>query len=68
MGAGVNSVRLRITQAFRCTSYDGIYLAFGADTNFPRLLASMNELHARPTLVSLTTVIGAPPRPALFSK
>ncbi|MGW0628476.1 hypothetical protein [Streptomyces sp. NPDC002758] len=41
---------LRIAQAFGCTSADGTYLAFGPDTNLPRLLAWMNELHATPTL------------------
>ena len=40
----------RIAQAFGCASCDGTYLAFGPDTNLPRLLAWMNELHTIPTL------------------
>ncbi|GGP80795.1 hypothetical protein [Streptomyces melanogenes] len=47
----VNSRRwLRLAQAIGCTSADGTYLAFGPDTNLPRLLAWMNELHTTPTL------------------
>ncbi|MFJ1961847.1 hypothetical protein [Streptomyces massasporeus] len=38
------------SRAFGCTSCDGTYLAFGPDTNLPRLLAWMNELHTSPTL------------------
>lgn len=50
MGRVNSRRRLRIAQAFGCTSCDGTYLAFGPDTNLPRLLAWMNELHAIPTL------------------
>ncbi|MFC9932324.1 hypothetical protein [Streptomyces sp. NPDC127190] len=47
----VNSRRgLHVAQAFGCTSCDGTYLAYGPDTNLPRLLAWMNELHTTPTL------------------
>ncbi|MFD6285386.1 hypothetical protein [Streptomyces sp. NPDC060205] len=50
MGRVNSRRRLRIAQAFGCTSCDGTYLAFGPDTNLPRLLAWMNELHTTPTL------------------
>ncbi|MFD9791328.1 hypothetical protein ACFWXK_10285 [Streptomyces sp. NPDC059070] len=50
MGRVNSRRRLRIAQAFGCTSADGTYLAFGPDTNLPRLLAWMNELHTTPTL------------------
>ncbi|WP_120727179.1 hypothetical protein [Streptomyces hundungensis] len=47
----VNSLRrLRIAQAFGCTSCDGTYLAFGPSTNLPRLLTWLDELRAAPTL------------------
>ncbi|MEU9291279.1 hypothetical protein AB0D57_43345 [Streptomyces sp. NPDC048275] len=50
MGRVNSRRRLRLAQAFGCTSCDGTYLAFGPDTNRPRLLAWMNELRAIPTL------------------
>jgi len=50
MGRVNSRRRLRIAQAFGCASCDGTYLAFGPDTNLPRLLAWMNELHTTPTL------------------
>ncbi|MFF1747850.1 hypothetical protein [Streptomyces mirabilis] len=50
MGRVNSRRRLRIAQAFGCTTCDGTYLAFGPDTNLPRLLAWMNELHTTPTL------------------
>ncbi|MGW9029334.1 hypothetical protein ACWGQ5_35460 [Streptomyces sp. NPDC055722] len=50
MGRVNSRRRLRIAQAFGCTSCDGTYLAFGPDANLPRLLAWMNELHNTPTL------------------
>ncbi|WP_369383287.1 hypothetical protein [Streptomyces sp. cg36] len=50
MGRVNSRRRLRIAQAFGCTSADGTCLAFGPDTNLPRLLAWMNELHTTPTL------------------
>ena len=50
MGRVNSRRRLRIAQAFGCTSADGTYLAFGPGTNLPRLLAWMNELHTTPTL------------------
>ena len=50
MGRVNSRRRLRIAQAFGCTSCDGTYLAFGPDTNLPRLLTWMNELHTTPTL------------------
>ncbi|MDQ1033551.1 hypothetical protein QF035_011220 [Streptomyces umbrinus] len=50
MGRVNSRRRLRIAQAFGCASCDGTYLAFGPDTNLPRLLAWMNELRAIPTL------------------
>ncbi|KAF2774868.1 hypothetical protein [Streptomyces sp. OM5714] len=50
MGRVNSRRRLRIAQAFGCASCDGTYLAFGPDTNLPRLLAWMNELRTIPTL------------------
>jgi hypothetical protein len=50
MGRVNSRRRLRLAQAFGCSSCDGTYLAFGPGTNLPRLLAWMNELHATPTL------------------
>ncbi|MFD9825699.1 hypothetical protein [Streptomyces violascens] len=50
MGRVNSRRRLRIAQAFGCTSCDGTYLAFGPTTNLPRLLAWMDELHTTPTL------------------
>ncbi|MFE9881935.1 hypothetical protein [Streptomyces sp. NPDC005784] len=50
MGRVNSRRRLRIAQAFGCTSVDGTYLAYGPDTNLPRLLAWMNHLHSFPTL------------------
>ncbi|MFD7015211.1 hypothetical protein [Streptomyces sp. NPDC059928] len=50
MGRVNSRRRLRIAQAFGCTSCDGTYLAFGPTTNLPRLLAWMNELDTTPTL------------------
>ncbi|MFD3381323.1 MULTISPECIES: hypothetical protein [unclassified Streptomyces] len=50
MGRVNSRRRLRLAQAFGCTSCDGTYLAYGPDTNLPRLLAWMNELRAIPTL------------------
>jgi hypothetical protein len=47
MGRVNSRRRLRIAQAFGCTTCDGTYLAYGADTNLPRLLAWMNKLHAK---------------------
>lgn len=49
MGRVNSRRRLRLAQAFGCSSCDGTYLAFGPGTNLPRLLAWMNELHATPT-------------------
>lgn len=50
MGRVNSRRRLRIAQAFGCATADGTYLAFGPDTNLPRLLAWMSELRALPTL------------------
>ncbi|WP_406834824.1 hypothetical protein ACICHK_00170 [Streptomyces sp. AHU1] len=50
MGRVNSRRRLRIAQAFGCTTADGTYLAFGPDTNLPRLLAWVHELHTTPTL------------------
>ena len=50
MGRVNSRRRLRIAQAFGCTTADGTYLAFGPDTNLPRLLAWMHQLRANPTL------------------
>ncbi|OIJ99016.1 hypothetical protein BIV25_10945 [Streptomyces sp. MUSC 14] len=49
MGRVNSRRRLHIAQAFGCTSADGTYLAFGPDTNLPRLLAWLNELQTTPT-------------------
>ncbi|MBK6018686.1 hypothetical protein JHN45_47440 [Streptomyces sp. MBT53] len=50
MGRVNSRRRLRLAQAFGCSSCDGTYLAFGPGTNLPRLLAWMYELHANPPL------------------
>ncbi|MET8411728.1 hypothetical protein ABZV34_27145 [Streptomyces sp. NPDC005195] len=50
MGRVNSRRRLRLADAFGCTSADGTYLAFGPDTNLPRLLAWLDELHTAPAL------------------
>ncbi|MEU8952028.1 hypothetical protein [Streptomyces sp. NPDC048489] len=52
MGRVNSRRRLRRADAFGCTTADGTYLAFGPDTNLPRLLAWLNELNTASALFS----------------
>ncbi|MFE0063467.1 hypothetical protein [Streptomyces sp. NPDC059003] len=55
MGRVNSRRRLRIAQAFGCTSCDGTYLTFGPTANLPRLLGWLDELHATPSLFDAPT-------------
>lgn len=57
MGRVNSRRRLRLADAFGCTSADGTCLAFGPDQNLPPLLASLRELHDAPGLFAAPSVI-----------
>ena len=53
MGRVNSRRRLRIAEAFGCSTCDGTYLAFGPDRNLPRLLSWLAEIHQTPSLFSI---------------
>ncbi|MFG3173695.1 hypothetical protein ACGFZC_01325 [[Kitasatospora] papulosa] len=53
MGRVNSARRLGIAEWFGCDTADGTYLAFGPDTNLPKLTAWLDELHHTPTLGSV---------------
>ena len=50
MGRVNSRERLRIAEWFGCDSADGTYLAFGPDTNLPKLRGWLDELDRQPSL------------------
>lgn len=50
MGRVNSRQRLRTAEWFGCDTADGTYLAFGPDTNLPKLTAWLDELHHTPSL------------------
>lgn len=50
MGRVNSRQRLRTAEWFQCDSADGTYLAFGPDTNLPKLSSWLDDLDARPSL------------------
>jgi hypothetical protein len=50
MGRVNSRQRLRTAEWFGCDSADGTYLAFGPETNLPKLTGWLNELDATPSL------------------
>ena len=50
MGRVNSRQRLRTAEWFGCDTADGTYLAFGPDTNLPKLTGWLNELRATPSL------------------
>ncbi|MFF7183283.1 hypothetical protein [Streptomyces sp. NPDC008121] len=50
MGRVNSRQRLRTAEWFGCDTADGTYLAFGPDTNLPKLTSWLDELHHTPSL------------------
>ncbi|MEU9662640.1 hypothetical protein [Streptomyces chartreusis] len=48
MGRVNSRRRLRIAEAFGCTTCDGTYLAYGPDRNLPQLLTWLTEMRQEP--------------------
>lgn len=52
MGRVNSRRRLGVAEWFGCDSADGTFLAFGPETNLPKLLTWISELDSQPTLAA----------------
>lgn len=54
MGRVNSAKRFRYAESIGCDSVDGTYLIYGPDTNLPKLMAWIRELHTQPALFTMS--------------